>query len=387
MKTVNFGIIGLGMMGVEFASAAMRWAHLPDMDVRPRVVSICSRTLKPEVEKWYREGLGTVTQAARDYKEVLANPDVEAVYCAVPHHLHEQMYIDIIKSGKHLFGEKPFGIDKKANGAILAAAAGRPEVFVRCVSQYYFTPGAQMLGRLIENDFFGKLIEAEVEFLHSSDLDPDKAINWKRKIQFNGEYGCMGDLGMHILAVPFRAGWVPKNVRAILSNLVPERPDGAGGTAACETWDNATLLCETEARAASAAAGGEPFPMTVKTHRISPGEKNTWAIRIKGMKGSAAFSTKNINSIEILEYTGGEQAWQRVDLGHETPFKSVTGPIFEFGFSDSMLQMIAAYLYELEYGRPKTKFAGCVTPEETALSHRLFTAALQSQRTGAAAEV
>ena len=301
MRTVNFGLIGLGMMGVEFASAVMRWSHLVDTSVRPKIVSICSRTLKPEVEKWYREGLGTVTQAARDYKEVLANP--------------------------------------------------------------------------------------EVEFLHSSDLDPDKPINWKRKIQFNGEYGCMGDLGMHILAVPFRAGWVPKNVRAILSNLVPERPDGAGGTAACETWDNATLLCETEARAASAAAGGEPFPLTVKTHRISPGEKNTWAIRIKGMKGSAAFSTKNINSIEILEYTGGEQAWQQVDLGHETPFKSVTGPIFEFGFSDSMLQMIAAYLYELEYGRPKTKFAGCVTPEETALSHRLFTAALQSQRTGAAAEV
>ncbi len=376
MKTINFGIIGLGMMGVEFASAAMRWSHLPEMDVRPKVVSICSRTLKPEVEKWYREGLGTVTQATKDYREMLANPEVNVVYCAVPHHLHEQMYIDIIKSGKHLFGEKPFGIDKQANTAILEAAAARPEVFIRCVSQYYFIPGAQRIGRLMEEDFFGRLIEVEVEFLHSSDMNLNKPINWKRKIEYNGEYGCMGDLGMHILALPFRAGWTPKDVRAILSNLVPERPDGEGGTAVCETWDNATLLCETE------DTGGERFPMTVKAHRISPGEKNTWSIRVKGMKGSARFSTKNINGIEILEYTGGEQVWQHIDLGHETAFKSITGSIFEFGFSDSMLQMIAGFLYELEHGRPLSQFAGCVTPEETRLSHRLFTAALESQRTG-----
>jgi predicted dehydrogenase len=381
MKTINFGIIGLGMMGVEFASAAMRWSHLPEMDVRPKVVSICSRTLKPEVEKWYREGLGTVTQATKDYRELLANPEVAAVYCAVPHHLHEQMYIDIIKSGKHLFGEKPFGIDKQANAAILEAAAAQPEVFVRCVSQYYFVPGAQRIGRLLEKGFFGRLIEAEVEFLHSSDLNLNKPINWKRTIEFNGEYGCMGDLGMHILAVPFRAGWVPKNVRAVLSNLVPERPDGKGGTSVCETWDNATLFCETE------DTGGECFPMTVKAHRISPGEKNTWSIRIKGMKGSARFSTKNINSIEILEYTGGEQIWQHIDLGHETAFKSITGPIFEFGFSDAMLQMMAGFLYELQHNRPLSTFAGCVTPEETRLSHRLFTAALESERTGSTAEV
>ena len=34
MKTLRFGIIGAGLMGREFASAAARWAHLPDMKVR-----------------------------------------------------------------------------------------------------------------------------------------------------------------------------------------------------------------------------------------------------------------------------------------------------------------------------------------------------------------
>ena len=68
-------------------------------------------------------------------------------------------------------------------------------------------------------------------------------------------------------------------------------------------------------------------------------------------------------------------------MGHETAFKSITGAIFEFGFSDAILQMWAAFVYELVHGQPPAKFAGCATPQETVLSHRLFTAALQSQRT------
>jgi len=99
------------------------------------------------------------------------------------------------------------------------------------------------------------------------------------------------------------------------------------------------------------------------------------------MRKCARYSSKNTNSIEILDYThGGEQAWQQIDMGHEVAFKSITGGIFEFGFSDSILQMWAAYLYELVNGKPLKPFAGCVTPEETSLSHSLFTAALDSHK-------
>ena len=64
----------------------------------------------------------------------------------------------------------------------------------------------------------------------------------------------------------------------------------------------------------------------------------------------------------------------------DPPFKTITGPNFEFGFPDCFLQMCAAFVHELATGQPLRKFAQCVTPEETHLSHKLFTAALQSQR-------
>ncbi|MCE5197401.1 MAG: Gfo/Idh/MocA family oxidoreductase [Armatimonadota bacterium] len=375
MQVVRFGIIGCGLMGREFASAVARWCHLPDMDVRPEIVAICNRSEK--AFPWFVDNFASIRQSTTDYKELLANPEVDAVYCAVPHNLHQQFYCDIIIAGKHMMGEKPFGIDKAANDAILDCIKAHPGIFVRCSSEFPFIPAMQRLCNMIEQGEFGEIIEVNTGFVHSSDMDTSKPINWKRMIKFNGEYGCMGDLGMHACHVPFRAGWMPKNVRAILSNLVPERPDGKGEMVPCETWDNATLLCE-----CINPLDGKPFPWTMKTQRIAPGEKDSWYMDFIGMKKCARFNSKNTNSIEILDYTNGEeQAWQVIDMGHETAFKSITGGIFEFGFSDSILQMWAAYLYELTHGKPIKKFAACVTPEETALSHKLFTAALESQKT------
>ncbi len=374
MKTVKFGIIGCGLMGREFGSAVARWFHLQGIDVKPEIVAVCDTN--ESMTKWFSQNFSTIKQVTTDYKALLANPEVDAVYCAVPHNLHKQFYCDIIAAGKHLMGEKPFGIDKAANDAILKEVAKHPDLVVRCSSEFPFVPAMQRICKMIENNEFGDIIEVSSFFLHSSDLDLNKPINWKRMIKFNGEYGCMGDLGMHVCHVPFRAGWRPLNVRAVLSNLVPERSDGKGGMTPCETWDNATLICDAED-----PVTGHVFPWTLKTHRISPGNKNTWYFEIAGMKKCAKFSSKNINSVEILDYTiNKDQAWQQIDMGHETAFKSITGGIFEFGFSDSILQMWAGFLYEIANGKPYSKFSSCVVPEETAISHRLFTAALKSER-------
>ena len=63
-------------------------------------------------------------------------------------------------------------------------------------------------------------------------------------------------------------------------------------------------------------------------------------------------------------------------------YQSITGEIFQVGVCDVILQMWAAFLYELERGETPGRFAGCATPEESVLWHKLFTAALQSQATG-----
>ncbi|MEN6384822.1 MAG: Gfo/Idh/MocA family oxidoreductase, partial [Phycisphaerales bacterium] len=242
MRTVRFGIIGCGLMGREFASAAARWCHLPEMDIKPEITAICDANEK--IMEWYTQNFSSIKQVTKNYEELLSSKDIDAVYIAVPHNLHAEIYCAVIENGKHFLGEKPFGIDKAANDKIMTAIRKHPEVFVRCSSEFPFFPASQQIGKMIEESVFGRIIEVNTGLLHSSDLDPDKPINWKRLIKFNGQYGCMGDLGLHVCHVPFRAGWIPKNVRAILSNIVKERPDGKGKLVPCETWDNATLMCE-----------------------------------------------------------------------------------------------------------------------------------------------
>ncbi|MEF3302040.1 Gfo/Idh/MocA family protein [Paenibacillus sp. GYB003] len=373
-KTIRFGVIGCGLMGKEFASAAARWCHLADVDFEPRITAVCDAN--PAATEWFARRVPSVVRTTTDYRELLADPAIDAVYCAVPHHLHADLYADIIRAGKHLLGEKPFGIDMEANDRIMATMAERPDVLVRCSSEFPFFPGAYRIGRWVREGRFGRIIEVEAGFWHSSDLDPLKPINWKRRIATNGEYGCMGDLGMHVLHLPLRFGWRPNSVRALLQKTVSERPDGKGGTAPCETWDNAILACDV-------VQPEQRFPMVLSMKRIAPGHANTWFIRIVGTELSAEYSTKNPKQLLSMPYRpGGEQAWHALDVPYESAYDAITGPIFEFGFSDSILQMWAAFCDELTSRGAMRQPLYCATPEEAADSHRLFTAALESDRTG-----
>jgi hypothetical protein len=183
----------------------------------------------------------------------------------------------------------------------------------------------------------------------------------------------MGDLGLHTLHIPIRAGWMPTNVRAVLSNIITQRPDASGKLVPCETWDNATLACEVQ-------AADQHFPMTIQTYRISPGDSNTWYLRVTGTRFSAEYSSKFPKTLRTMEYTsGGEQAWRVLDLGYETAYPTITGGIFEFGFSDGLLQMWAAFCDQVANGRDGMKQPYyCATPEETHAHHRVLTAALAS---------
>lgn len=366
---MRVGIIGGGLMGREAASAFGRWFVLDNFPVQAELVAVCD--LQEKLLDWFRQ-VPTVCLLTKDHKELLANPDVDVVYVAVPHNLHESLYLDVLKAGKDLLAEKPFGIDLGAARRIAAAAAqsGR---FVRCSSEFPFLPGPQRVLQLVKSGKLGRLIEIHSGFLHASDMDPSKPINWKRQVKYCGEIGVMGDLGMHAVHLPFRLGWKPRRVYSQLQKIYTQRPDGKGGMAECDTWDNATLHTEV-------LVDGAEIPMRLEMKRLAPGETNTWFVEVLGTEGGIRYSTKEPKTLWIFERQK-EQIWQRIDLGFQTPFTTITGGIFEPGFPDCFLQMWAAYAAE-RAGKLEGRF-GCVTPDEAVLSHELFDAALKSSQSKA----
>lgn len=364
---MRVGIIGGGLMGREAASAFGRWFVLQDFPVHVELTAVCD--LQENLLAWFKQ-IPTVKLLTKDHNELLKSPDVDVVYVAVPHNLHEKLYQDVLAAGKDLLAEKPFGIDLAAAKTIRDAAAksGR---FVRCSSEFPFLPGPQRVVQYVRSGKLGKVLEIRSGFHHASDLDPNKVINWKRMNKFCGEIGVMGDLGMHAVHVPFRLGWKPLRVYSQLQKIYTQRPDGKGGMAACDTWDNAMLHSEV-------LIDGAEVPMRLEMKRLAPSETNTWFIEVLGTDGGIKYSTKEPKTLWIFERSK-EQIWQRIDLGFQTPFTTITGGIFEPGFPDCFLQMWAAYAAE-RAGELKDRF-GCATPDEAVQSHELFAAALRSQAT------
>lgn len=366
---VRIGVVGGGLMGKELLVLTRRWDALVDHPARPEVVAVADPA--PAVQQWWRHaGVATVTD---DYRRLLEDRSIDVLYLAVPHHLHETVYLDAVAAGKDFLGEKPFGIDLAAAERIVSAIDSS-SVFVRVSSELPFFPGAQQAVDLVRAGLLGEVLEVRSGLLHSSDLDRAKPINWKRRAATCGAIGVMGDLGMHAAHVPLRLGWEPRGVYALLDDVVRTRPGPDGGPVPCDTFDNALL-------ALTVQATGRRFPMLWETKRIAPGERNTWFFEAVGMDGGVRFSTRSPQVLQRFGLVDGEQAWSEVQPGHHSVWPTVTGDIFEFGLTDALLQMWAVFLAE-RAGELGDRF-GAATPHEALRSHRVFAAALRSHEEGA----
>ncbi|HEU4913729.1 MAG TPA: Gfo/Idh/MocA family oxidoreductase, partial [Actinomycetes bacterium] len=199
---VRIGVVGGGLMGKELLVLTRRWDALVEHPARPEVVALADPA--PAVQQWWRHaGVATVTD---DYRRLLDDRSIDVLYIAVPHHLHETVYLDAVAVGKDFLGEKPFGIDLAAAERIVSATDSS-SVFVRVSSELPFFPGAQQAVDLVRAGLLGEVLEVRSGLLHSSDLDRAKPINWKRRAATCGAIGVMGDLGMHAAHVPLRLGW------------------------------------------------------------------------------------------------------------------------------------------------------------------------------------
>ena len=330
MSVARIGIVGGGLMGRELAAAIGRWAALDDHPVPPRLEAVCDTN--PEALAWF-DRIDTVRLLTGDRDELLEDPDLDVLYLAVPHHLHERLYLDAIAAGKDFLGEKPFGIDLGA-GRRIVAALDAADVFARCSSEMPFFPGAQLAYDTIRSGALGEVIEVEHAFLHSSDLDRAKPINWKRQAAYCGEIGVMGDLGMHV-AAPAAA---PRLAPAARLRAAPghRAPSGPAPTASPSPATRGTTRRCTPTPASRSRCD--------QAHRARPDQHVADPRARHGRRRE--FSTANPKAVHRFAVRDGRQVWERLEAGSQSAFPTVTGPIFEFGFADAILQMWAAFLAE-----------------------------------------
>jgi len=96
-KAVGLGIVGLG----RFAAFCLpAFSSLPEV----RVVALAD-TDRSRAETLAPAG----ARAYQDYRDLLADPEVEVVVISTPPYLHAPIAVEAAKAGKHLFVEKTFG--------------------------------------------------------------------------------------------------------------------------------------------------------------------------------------------------------------------------------------------------------------------------------------
>ncbi|MBX5495625.1 MAG: Gfo/Idh/MocA family oxidoreductase [Bryobacteraceae bacterium] len=114
-SAVSFGVIGTGGRGVYVGGHMTR-------DPNARLAAICD--IYPDRIDMAKTRLPTADKARvyRDYKELLAQPDIDAVLIATPVFLHPEHFEAAVQAKKHIYCEKPAGADVAGVKRLMAAA-------------------------------------------------------------------------------------------------------------------------------------------------------------------------------------------------------------------------------------------------------------------------
>ena len=113
---LNIGIIGAGRIGKVHLQSVTRYV------ADAKVIALADPFMNAETEEWARSlGVGKLT---RDYKEILADPEVDAVFICSSTDTHSAISLEAIAAGKHIFCEKPVDHDLGKIKAVMQALEG-----------------------------------------------------------------------------------------------------------------------------------------------------------------------------------------------------------------------------------------------------------------------
>ncbi|MCZ8518330.1 MULTISPECIES: Gfo/Idh/MocA family protein [Paenibacillus] len=104
-----------------------------------------------------------VPRAYDSYRELLEDPDIEAVYIALLNHLHEEWAVEACRAGKHVLLEKPFALNAEQTRRI-TEAAGASGVRVREAFIWPFYPGIREIKQLLDGGAIGEWVRFRGHF-------------------------------------------------------------------------------------------------------------------------------------------------------------------------------------------------------------------------------
>ena len=222
---VRWGLIGCGDIAHKRVAPALRDLHNCDLVAVSRADSDKAESFAREfgASRWYR-----------DWRELIADEEVEAIYVATPVHLHAEQTIAAAEAGKHILCEKPMAMSvEECDRMIAACEANQVKLGVAYYRHHY--PVIKRIREILKTGEIGKPVLAQVNAFERFDPAPSHPRHWLIEKALSGG-GPMFDFGCHRIEVLINLFGEVKEIRSLVGNVLFER----------EVEDTATALLQFE---------------------------------------------------------------------------------------------------------------------------------------------
>ena len=183
---IRAAIIGLGTWGQNLV--------LSVQGVSPSIRFTSAATRSPDKAREFAQAQGL--RMLPSYEAALADPEIDAVVLATPHSMHTDQIVAAARAGKHVFSEKPLGLDT-ASAQLAAQACADHGVTLGVGYNWRYQPALQEIRRMIEDGTLGRVLHIEGNFCGPSAYRFPKG-HWRHDVD-EVPAGGMTGRGVHVI--------------------------------------------------------------------------------------------------------------------------------------------------------------------------------------------
>jgi len=208
-KKLNVGVIGCGAISAAHFDAYKNYS-------RANLHSVCDNDAAwlPEAAKLHR-----VKNAYTDYREMLADPKLDAVSVCLPTALHTEAAVAALKAGKHVLCEKPMALNA-ADALKMKKAADASGKKLMVSHNQRFEESVQLIKKHADEGFFGDIYMMRIGWRRPMGILPEPMAARPNGMKYNRNFfndkdnggGVLRDLGSHLLDLSLYITNFPKPV-------------------------------------------------------------------------------------------------------------------------------------------------------------------------------
>ncbi|WP_332718461.1 Gfo/Idh/MocA family protein [Pelagibacterium mangrovi] len=322
MTGLGIGLIGTGYMGKCHALAWNAVAPVFGDVAPPRLVHLAEANA--ELATRQARSLG-FSRATGDWRDLIADPDVDVVSITTPNPFHPEMAIAALEAGKHVWCEKPMA-PAFADAERMADAARTSGRVAVLGYNYIQNPLLRHIGKLLAEGAIGTVHSVRMEM--DEDFMADPVALFSLKSEAISGYGAPDDFGVHPLSILATLFGPVERIMADLAKPFATRPTAEGKAREVETFDIAHILL----RLAGGIAG------SIQLSRSTWGRKGRLVLQIFGSAGTIAYDQERMNEFQLFTREGraAEQGFRTILTApiHPPYDKFVPAPGHGLGFND-----------------------------------------------------